>query len=104
LPINEAYLEFLNKNGLVSLDSGDFSFFIPEDEITTPFFNSLNRKALTAIYFTQDSVCVYDKKTNDLKKVHIPNFFVFNLKGEFLKLPKVLSKKISSMRDIIKAF
>lgn len=92
LPINVAYLEFLNKNGLVSLNSGDLSIFIPADEIKTPFFDSLDRKSLSEIYFTQDSVRVYDKQINNFKKVHIPNYFNFNYKGEFMKLLKVLSK------------
>ena len=93
LPINEAYLEFLNKNGLVSLDSGDVSFFIPSDEVLIPFFNSLERKALSEIYFTPDSVRVYDKQINDFKNVHILNYFVFNSEGKFMKLLKVLSRK-----------
>lgn len=93
LPISEAYLEFLNKNGLVSLNSGDLSCFIPTDKIKTPFFNSLDRKALSAIYVTQDSVKVYDKQINDFKKVYIPNYFVFNFEGEFTKLLKALSKQ-----------
>jgi hypothetical protein len=93
LPINEAYLEFLNKNVLVTLDSGDIGFFIPADDFLIPFINSLERKALSEIYFTPDSVRVYDKQIKDFKKVHIPNYFLFNTEGGFMKLLKVLSKK-----------
>lgn len=93
ISLDRAYTDFLKKTTLKSLEEGDLSYLIPNEEERIIFFNSLDKKNLSRIYIYSDSIEVYNIKNEAKRKINVPYYFSYNSRGTYSNFIKKLSEK-----------
>jgi hypothetical protein len=95
LPIDKAYIVFLDKLNPSVEEIGDMSLLLPDTNQRFKFFKTIDKKSLSEIYNIQDSVTIYRKtdKGKTLIKEYKPFTFSLNCQGKYLNLLKELSKR-----------
>jgi len=94
LPIDKAYIVFLNNNLQLAIDSGDFygdvHLLIPSDEYLIPFRHSLSIKHLKVFFV--DSVFFFSRKQENFYK-YLPDVFATNNYGKYANFLRKMSEK-----------
>jgi len=99
LPIDKAYLTFIGTNASLAEEMGDLGLLIPDDEYRIPFFYSLNRECLKAIFV--DSVRFRDREQGYFCK-YIPDYFEPDIYGKYMLFIKKMSNKKKFYRQFYK--
>jgi hypothetical protein len=89
--IEEAYLIFLKNLCPEIILKGDISPLIPSEKKRFAFCNTLDKKALSEIFFILDSAEVFNNEIKEWQKDAVPFYFSYNTNGLYTKLLEYLS-------------
>lgn len=97
LPVEVAYIEFLNEKTLKVLDSGSFHFLIPSYESRKKLIDRLNKTDLKSILSYENPVTILNLKNHKTRNVKEDYFFLNNSK--FINFLETLSERTSFLKN-----
>src|SRR5512133_2885177 len=83
LPIDKAYIAFLEKKVPMVKETGDFNILLTDRNERIKFFESIDRYVLSEIYDIRDTVNFHFCGENEARKLYSPYSFNLNYDGKY---------------------
>jgi len=99
LPIDKAYIAFLDKTTPLVNEAVGVNVFLPDKNERITFYRTLDKGALSEIYDIRDTLTIHFRGEGKARKIYSPYTFSLNFDGKYVTFLKELSLRNDFYKD-----